>query len=88
MFGGVIDRKNITSELWSFDITSRKWALVTGENAEITVFKKVEVKICIFKITERSVRSSWAYSSRIWIANVCVLWIQPAIRFHALRPNL
>ena len=51
-------------------------------------FKKVEMKICTFQITEPPIRSSWTHSSRIWVANVCVLWIQPAIRFHALRPNL
>ncbi|KAJ1365094.1 putative protein tag-53 [Parelaphostrongylus tenuis] len=35
MFGGVIGRKNITSELWSFDLQTREWRLEGGENSNV-----------------------------------------------------
>ncbi|KJH43856.1 kelch repeat protein [Dictyocaulus viviparus] len=35
MFGGVIGRKNITSELWSFDLQTKKWTLEGGENNDV-----------------------------------------------------
>ncbi|KIH63123.1 laminin EGF-like protein [Ancylostoma duodenale] len=37
MFGGVIDRRNITSELWSFDIHSREWKKEGGDNTDLMV---------------------------------------------------
>uniref|UniRef100_A0A158P813 Attractin-like protein 1 n=1 Tax=Angiostrongylus cantonensis TaxID=6313 RepID=A0A158P813_ANGCA len=35
MFGGVVGRKKITSELWSFDLQTREWRLEGGENNNI-----------------------------------------------------
>ncbi|KAK6048218.1 kelch repeat protein, partial [Cooperia oncophora] len=36
MYGGVIDRKNITSELWSFDLHTKEWNQENGENRNLT----------------------------------------------------
>ncbi|EPB68536.1 plexin repeat-containing domain protein [Ancylostoma ceylanicum] len=35
MFGGVIDRRNITSALWSFDLHSREWKKEGGDNTDL-----------------------------------------------------
>ncbi|EYB88721.1 hypothetical protein Y032_0242g3414 [Ancylostoma ceylanicum] len=37
MFGGVIDRRNITSALWSFDLHSREWKKEGGDNTDLMV---------------------------------------------------
>ncbi|XGW32973.1 hypothetical protein V3C99_017466 [Haemonchus contortus] len=37
MYGGVIDRRNITSELWSFDLHTKEWTQENGENRNLTI---------------------------------------------------
>ncbi|VDN37002.1 unnamed protein product, partial [Cylicostephanus goldi] len=37
MFGGVIDRRNITSELWSFDLHTREWRKEGSDNTDLMV---------------------------------------------------
>lgn len=67
MFGGVIDRKNITSELWSFDLHTRKWHKEGGEskNLMVGVWKKVFIQGFL-----ASARSSTIFRLLHWLSLV------------------
>ncbi|VDL83459.1 unnamed protein product [Nippostrongylus brasiliensis] len=43
MFGGVIERKNITNELWSLDLHKKVWKKESDENNDLMKSEKVKV---------------------------------------------